>query len=105
MGNELHSAANQLYSAEMRYHRAVKEALHKDGASDPSCIDPETAEGRAILRLFKELKLLETPDGSWPGADVVDVLNTWLCSAGIHPAEESADAIRRLRFAPSVLNL
>ncbi|MCC3655767.1 MULTISPECIES: hypothetical protein [Streptomyces] len=40
--------------------------------------DPKTPVGRAVIALRQELTELEERKDGWPGADVVDILGTWL---------------------------
>ncbi|WP_019819454.1 hypothetical protein [Saccharomonospora saliphila] len=63
-------------------------------------INPDSTEGTAITNLFRRLKAVEEPDGAWPGADVVDVLNVWLPSIGLHPDDDPDQAVQRLRTRP-----
>lgn len=37
----------------------------------------------AIMNLFRNIKIVEDSDGSWPGDDVVDVLAAWFAGLGI----------------------
>jgi hypothetical protein len=39
----------------------------------------------AVLNLLRRIKALEEPDGSWPGADVVDAVTEWFATFGISP--------------------
>lgn len=42
-----------------------------------------TSAATAIRDLFAEIKNeVETPDGGWPGGDVVDVLTEWFTALG-----------------------
>ncbi|WP_139183071.1 hypothetical protein [Actinopolyspora xinjiangensis] len=68
------------------------------GLMDPSGrIDLRTPEGAAIFGLFRRIKVLvEEPDGSWPGGDLVEVLNEWLADVGLDPDEELDNARSRL---------
>ena len=60
-------------------------------------VNPGTAEGAAIITLFRRLKAVEEGDGAWPGAEVVDELNSWLISIGLHPDDSPDQAVRTLR--------
>ncbi|GGM67608.1 hypothetical protein GCM10012275_42720 [Longimycelium tulufanense] len=62
-------------------------------------LDPDTFEGGAILRLFRRLKNVEEPDGSWSGATVVEELTSWFQDLGFDLSEHPMDAGRRLRLA------
>lgn len=71
------------------------------GRAEPEIwVNPDTAEGAVIITLFRRLKGVEEGDGSWPGADVVDQLNAWLMSIGLHPDDDPDQAVRRLRTRP-----
>ncbi len=63
-------------------------------------INPDSTESTALLTLFRRLKAVEEPDGSWPGADVVDELTVWLPSIGLHPDDDPDQALQRLRTRP-----
>jgi hypothetical protein len=52
-------------------------------AADPTRLNPDNAEGTAILRLFSEIKSIEHGDGSWPGGDVVAIVQGWFAGLGI----------------------
>ncbi|TDD37868.1 hypothetical protein E1287_07375 [Actinomadura sp. KC06] len=39
-----------------------------------------------LINLLRRIKRIEHPDGSWPGADVVDTVTTWLTEHGLDPA-------------------
>ncbi|GAB3289164.1 hypothetical protein [Parasphingorhabdus pacifica] len=71
-----------------------------DRAEPETWINPDSTEGAAITTLLRQLKAVEHGDGSWPGADVVDRLNAWLTSIGLHPDEDPDQAVRRLRKCP-----
>lgn len=66
-------------------------------------IDPETREGRAILRLFRMLKECEVadsyPPGRWDPCATVETVCEWLRSLGIDPDESPVDAVPRLTLA------
>lgn len=63
-------------------------------------IDPDSTAGAAIINLLRQLKRIEHGDGSWPGGDVVDELNLWLLSIGLHPEDDPEQAVQRLRRQP-----
>lgn len=46
--------------------------------SDNTC-----ASTQAILDLIAQLRAVEDPDGSWPGADVVEILLDWIHHLGL----------------------
>ncbi|MFB7836016.1 hypothetical protein [Streptomyces sp. NPDC056056] len=46
--------------------------------------DPTNPEGKAIADLFDDVKAIEDADGSWDGADVVDLLTGWFTRLGIN---------------------
>lgn len=45
-----------------------------DCAGEAPLINPESAEGAALLAAYGDLKRLEARTGEWPGADVVDIV-------------------------------
>ncbi|MER5615971.1 hypothetical protein [Streptomyces sp. NPDC002215] len=59
-------------------------------------IDPTTAEGEAIARLFRDCKNIEDGDGGWNGGDIVGLLCRWFTDLGINPDGPiyQADAIQ-----------
>ncbi|WP_017972423.1 hypothetical protein [Actinopolyspora halophila] len=77
-----------------------KQTSPEEQAPQP-VLNPDTAEGAAIAELYRRLKtVVEEPDGSWPGGDVVNELNQWLAGLGLHPDDEAEDALARLREQP-----
>lgn len=78
--------------------QAWVESWYGDPPAGRTVIDPDTPEGAAIIRLFRWIKEVEEPDGSWPGGDVVQQLTDWFTSLGIDPDEPSMDAGQRLRL-------
>ncbi|MFE0775588.1 hypothetical protein [Streptomyces sp. NPDC058861] len=46
--------------------------------------DPTTPEGNAIADLFDDVKAIEDADGSWDGADIVNLLTDWFTGLGIN---------------------
>lgn len=68
-------------------------------APPPPLLDPDTPEGAAIMRLFRQIKNVEEVRGDWNGGDVVDVLSGWFTDLGIDPDTDPLDAGRRLRLA------
>lgn len=54
-------------------------------------INPDTAEGVALLAAYRELQYLEDRKNEWPGADVVDIVTNLFTSLGFdlerHPDE------------------
>ncbi|GAA2782956.1 hypothetical protein [Saccharopolyspora taberi] len=77
-----------------------KDWLGAHGEDAQTWIDPDSTEGAKIINLFRQLKAIEEPDGNWPGADVVDELNVWLTSIGLHPDDDPDQAVQRLRTRP-----
>lgn len=51
--------------------------------------------------LYRRIKEIEEPDGSWPGGDVVDVLDRWLRDNGIDP-ETGLDELHTYRCSATV---
>ena len=70
--------------------------MSKPHTSTP--VRPSCPASRAILQLFSMTKTVELRDGSWPGADVVDVLIQWFPTVGIDPAL-SSDAAGSASFS------
>ncbi len=66
-------------------------------------IDPQTREGRAIMRLFRMLKEGENedcyPPSRWNAGDTTQTVCEWLSSLGIDPDESAIDAGQRLTLA------
>lgn len=44
-----------------------------------------------VLDLFRRIKAIEQFDGSWPGADVVDILNAWFAEHQLNPDDPAPD--------------
>lgn len=63
------------------YRRPLEvNASHRCFAGQPAPpVDP------TVLDLFRRIKSLERPDGSWPGAEIVPLLCAWFADRGIYP--------------------
>lgn len=70
-----------------------------DSSAPAPVLDPDTPEGMAILRLYRQLTDIAHPGGRWLGPDTVSTLCAWFAELGIAEHDRPVDALRRLREA------
>lgn len=56
----------------------------------------EPGADATVLDLFRRIKSVEQPDGSWPGAEVVPLLCAWFVAHGIDPDQPLSTLAERL---------